>query len=214
MSDTPAGGNDDRSGTERAAILLLTLGEHEAAQVLKHMGAREVQKIGAAMAQLQNVSREEVSGVLSSFSDGVGRQTSVGVGVDEFLGGGLRHADVLCQRERRLAVEQRIVDDLCAAPKLVFVEPAHPGEDALGRAVVDVNPPLKRLDQGRITRQVRQHSKFDLRVVGGNQAMAGLGDERRTDVATERGPNRDVLKIRVLGRKPSGRGVGLVKSGM
>jgi flagellar motor switch protein FliG len=84
MSDTPAA-TDDRSGTERAAILLLTLGEHEAAQVLKHMGAREVQKIGAAMAQLQNVSREEVSGVLSSFSDGVGRQTSVGVGVDEFL---------------------------------------------------------------------------------------------------------------------------------
>ena len=39
----------------------------------------------AAMAQLQNVSREEVSGVLSAFSDGVGRQTSVGVGTDEFL---------------------------------------------------------------------------------------------------------------------------------
>jgi flagellar motor switch protein FliG len=49
------------------------------------MGAREVQKIGAAMAQLQNVSREEVSGVLSDFSSGVARQTSVGVGVDEFL---------------------------------------------------------------------------------------------------------------------------------
>jgi flagellar motor switch protein FliG len=85
MSEAAPPGEVPRSGTERAAILLLTLGEHEAAQVLKHMGAREVQKIGAAMAQLQNVSREEVSGVLSSFSDGVGRQTSVGVGVDEFL---------------------------------------------------------------------------------------------------------------------------------
>ena len=84
MSEAPAA-DKDRSGTERAAILLLTLGEHEAAQVLKHMGAREVQKIGAAMAQLQNVSREEVSGVLSDFSNGVARQTSVGVGVDEFL---------------------------------------------------------------------------------------------------------------------------------
>ncbi|HEY6456187.1 MAG TPA: flagellar motor switch protein FliG [Steroidobacteraceae bacterium] len=83
MSEEAA--KDDRNGTERAAILLLTLGEHEAAQVLKHMGAREVQKIGAAMAQLQNVSREEVSGVLSEFSNGVARQTSVGVGVDEFL---------------------------------------------------------------------------------------------------------------------------------
>jgi flagellar motor switch protein FliG len=85
MSDDATAKADDRDGTERAAILLLTLGEHEAAQVLKHMGAREVQKIGAAMAQLQNVSREEVSGVLSDFSSGVARQTSVGVGVDEFL---------------------------------------------------------------------------------------------------------------------------------
>jgi flagellar motor switch protein FliG len=74
-----------RTGVERAAILLLTLGEQEAAQVLKHMGAREVQKVGAAMTQLLNVSKEEVSDVLSSFSSVVETQTSVGVGVDEFL---------------------------------------------------------------------------------------------------------------------------------
>jgi len=77
--------NGGRSGTERAAILLLTLGEQEAAQVLKHMGAREVQKVGAAMTQLLNVSREEVTEVLSSFTTVVENQTSVGVGVDEFL---------------------------------------------------------------------------------------------------------------------------------
>jgi flagellar motor switch protein FliG len=76
---------DKRNGTERAAILLLTLGEQEAAQVLKHMGAKEVQKVGAAMAQLKNISREEVSDVLTDFSFVVESQTSVGVGVDEFL---------------------------------------------------------------------------------------------------------------------------------
>ena len=74
-----------RSGTERAAILLLTLGEQEAAQVLKHMGAKEVQRIGAAMAKLANVSREEVRGVISEFSSSVETQTSVGVGAEEFL---------------------------------------------------------------------------------------------------------------------------------
>jgi flagellar motor switch protein FliG len=74
-----------RSGTERAAILLLTLGESEAAQVLKHMGAKEVQRIGNAMAQLANVSREEVHGVISEFAQSVETQTSVGVGADEFL---------------------------------------------------------------------------------------------------------------------------------
>jgi flagellar motor switch protein FliG len=75
----------DRSGTERAAILLLTLGEQEAAQVLKHMGAKEVQRIGAAMAKLSNVSKEEVHGVITEFSSAVESQTSVGVGAEDFL---------------------------------------------------------------------------------------------------------------------------------
>jgi flagellar motor switch protein FliG len=75
----------ERTGTERAAILLLTLGEQEAAQVLKHMGAREVQKVGAAMSKLRIVSRDEVSDVLQSFTTAAEAQTSVGVGVDEFL---------------------------------------------------------------------------------------------------------------------------------
>jgi flagellar motor switch protein FliG len=77
--------DDGRSGVERAAILLLTLGEQEAAQVLKHMGAREVQKVGSAMTRLTGVSRNEVQDVLTSFSSLVESQTSVGVGVDDFL---------------------------------------------------------------------------------------------------------------------------------
>jgi flagellar motor switch protein FliG len=74
-----------RTGVDRAAILLLTLGESEAAQVLKHMGAREVQKVGAAMTRLTGVSRDEVSGVLNEFTTVVESQTSLGVGVDDFL---------------------------------------------------------------------------------------------------------------------------------
>jgi flagellar motor switch protein FliG len=76
---------EQRSGTERAAILLLTLGEQEAAQVLKHMGAKEVQRIGTAMSKLANVSREEVNTVITQFSQSVESETSVGVGTVEFL---------------------------------------------------------------------------------------------------------------------------------
>jgi flagellar motor switch protein FliG len=77
--------DSERSGTERAAILLLTLGEKEAAEVLKHMGAKEVQRIGVAMAKLANVSKEEVHGVITEFTSSVEEQTSVGVGTEEFL---------------------------------------------------------------------------------------------------------------------------------
>jgi flagellar motor switch protein FliG len=75
----------ERTGTERAAILLLTLGEQEAAQVLKHMGAKEVQRIGAAMAKLTNVSKDEVHTIITEFSSSVESQTSVGVGAEDFL---------------------------------------------------------------------------------------------------------------------------------
>ena len=74
-----------RTGTERAAMLLLTLGEQEAAEVLKHMGAKDVQKVGSAMAQMANVSRDEVSSVLSKFTTVLESQTSLGVGTDDYI---------------------------------------------------------------------------------------------------------------------------------
>jgi flagellar motor switch protein FliG len=74
-----------RSGTERAAIFLLSLGEQEATEVMRHMGAKDVQRIGAAMTQLQNISRNDVSQVLNDFSMSVEGHTSLGVGVDEYL---------------------------------------------------------------------------------------------------------------------------------
>jgi flagellar motor switch protein FliG len=82
MADGP---QSARSGTEAAAILLLSLGEQEAAQVLKHMGAKEVQRIGTAMAKLANVSRADVQKVVADFATSVEGQTSVAVGADEFL---------------------------------------------------------------------------------------------------------------------------------
>jgi flagellar motor switch protein FliG len=74
-----------RTGVERAAILLLTLGESEAAEILRHMGAKEVQRLGKTMAELKNVSKEEVRTVLSDFTSAVDVQTSLGVGSDDFL---------------------------------------------------------------------------------------------------------------------------------
>jgi flagellar motor switch protein FliG len=73
------------SGTSRAAVLLLTLGEESAAEVLKHMGPKEVQKVGSAMASMTNVPREQVSQVLQNFSETVQEQTALGVGSEEYI---------------------------------------------------------------------------------------------------------------------------------
>jgi flagellar motor switch protein FliG len=72
-------------GPERAAILLMSLGEVEAAEVLKHMGAKDVQKVGQAMAILSNVSRERATDVVELFVDELDNQTSIGVGADDYV---------------------------------------------------------------------------------------------------------------------------------
>lgn len=73
------------SGAERAAIFLRSLGEDEAAAVLKHLGPREVQVLGSAMSSLSNVSRDQVDTVLSDFIDTVEEQTSLGIGNSDYI---------------------------------------------------------------------------------------------------------------------------------
>src|SRR3990170_4790936 len=85
MMSRSSSSDSKRNGTERAAILLLSLGEAEATEVMKHMGAKDVQRIGSAMTQLQNISRTEVTEVLNLFTANLESQTSLGVGVDDYL---------------------------------------------------------------------------------------------------------------------------------
>jgi flagellar motor switch protein FliG len=73
------------SRVEQAAILLMSLGEADAAEVLKHMGPKEVQKVGMAMAQMRDISKDDVSDVLNNFVDAVGGQTGLGVGNDDYI---------------------------------------------------------------------------------------------------------------------------------
>lgn len=73
------------TGAQRAAVLLLTLGEQEAAEVLKHLSARDVQAVGTAMAALSTVSREQVDQALTKLQEDMGAQTSLGVGTEDYI---------------------------------------------------------------------------------------------------------------------------------
>ncbi|KZY31925.1 MULTISPECIES: flagellar motor switch protein FliG [unclassified Oleiphilus] len=73
------------SRVDAAAILLMSLGEADAAQVLKHMGPKEVQRVGTSMAALKDISQEQVEGVMIEFLEAVGSQTGMGIGSDEYI---------------------------------------------------------------------------------------------------------------------------------
>ena len=72
-------------GVERAAILLLALGEKDAAEILKHMGPKEVQDVGLAMATMTNVSTVQMEEVMGSFVSTLKGETSLGLDSDEYI---------------------------------------------------------------------------------------------------------------------------------
>jgi flagellar motor switch protein FliG len=72
------------SGVQRAAIVLLSLGEQQAAEVLKHMSAKEVQKLGLAMTSVGSISRDSIARVFDQFVD-VLEQPGLGSGADEYV---------------------------------------------------------------------------------------------------------------------------------
>ena len=69
-------------GIEKSAILLLTLGQDEAAEILRTLSPKEVQKLGHAMAALKQVPREKVEEVIDEFHQHAAKGAPVSVDED------------------------------------------------------------------------------------------------------------------------------------
>jgi flagellar motor switch protein FliG len=80
------------SGLDKAALLLLTLGEDVAAQILQHMNPKQVQVVGAAMSSVSNVTRPMVEFVIDDFLHELETQTALGIGNDSYIRGMLEKA--------------------------------------------------------------------------------------------------------------------------
>ena len=91
-------------GVEDSAILMLAIGEDEAAEVFRHLGASEVAKLSEAMARLGNVSRERLTTMLERFSGAASTQPAIDAGADNYVRAvlnkalGSDRARVLCDR--------------------------------------------------------------------------------------------------------------------
>ncbi|MDS4016544.1 MAG: flagellar motor switch protein FliG [Candidatus Accumulibacter sp.] len=72
-------------GIEKSAILLVALGEDYAAEVLKYLGPKEVQKIGQAMAALKSVPRARVEQVVDDFQQIAEDSAAVHVNADAYV---------------------------------------------------------------------------------------------------------------------------------
>ena len=85
---TPA----EPTGSQAAAILLMLLGEEEAATVLSRLEPDEVQHLGGAMFGVANISEDEIDGVFDVFLDRAKARTTLGFGVERQIKGMMHKA--------------------------------------------------------------------------------------------------------------------------
>ena len=76
---------EELDGTQRAAILLMSLGEQDAANLLKQLDAKDVQKLGIAMAELKEVSRDQMTAVLQTFIGVVDGKADIASGSQDYV---------------------------------------------------------------------------------------------------------------------------------
>jgi flagellar motor switch protein FliG len=82
----------DEEGLERAAILLMSVGEEEAAEVFKFLSPKEVQRLGETMARMKTVPREKLEKVIAAFNKTKEEQFSLVGDTDAYVSQVLRRA--------------------------------------------------------------------------------------------------------------------------
>jgi len=75
----------DITNVQRAAVLMLLLGEDLASNIISYLDPKEVQELGAAMVSVADMSQEAVNVVLDQFVDMLKRQTSLSLGTTEYV---------------------------------------------------------------------------------------------------------------------------------
>ena len=73
-----AAGARTYTGVERAAVLMMLVGENEAAAILQKLEPEEVRQLGAAMFKVADVSEQEVEDVLDDFVGKARARTAIG----------------------------------------------------------------------------------------------------------------------------------------
>jgi flagellar motor switch protein FliG len=73
------------TGIMKSAVLMLALGEDEAAEVMKYLSPREVQKLGTAMASMNSVGHAQLQAVIDDFLNEADKKSSVALDSDEYI---------------------------------------------------------------------------------------------------------------------------------
>ncbi len=137
----------DEQGLENAAILLMSLGEEEAASVFKHLSPKEVHGLGETITRMKSITRERVDGVLEKFVGVAADQSMLVSDTDEYVKSVLRKA--LGDDKANLLIDRILQGgDTAGIESLKWMDPQSVGE-------------LLRMEHPQIVAAILVHLDFD-----------------------------------------------------
>jgi flagellar motor switch protein FliG len=137
----------DEQGLEDAAILMMSLGEEEAAEVFRQLAPKEVQRLGETIAKLKTVPRERVDSVLERFSSAAADTSTLVNDTDEYVKSVLRKA--LGEDKANLLIDRILQGgDVSGIESLKWMDPASVAE-------------LLRNEHPQIVAAILVHLEFD-----------------------------------------------------
>ncbi|MGB0733202.1 MAG: flagellar motor switch protein FliG [Pontibacterium sp.] len=118
---------EDLRYVDKVAILLISLGESDAAEILRQLGPKEVQQIGQAMANLDNIPQSMVESVVSDFLGTMGDQTGIGINNDVYIRAMLNEA--LGEEKAKTLIDRILINNSTSGlDTLRWMEPAQIAE--------------------------------------------------------------------------------------
>lgn len=138
----------DDKGLENAAILLMSIGEEEAANVFRLLSPKEVQGLGATIQKMKSISRDRVDSVLEMFASVAAEQSTLVSDTDEYVKSVLRKA--LGEDKANLLIDRIMLGegDVAGIESLKWMDPTSVGE-------------LLRMEHPQIVAAILVHLDFD-----------------------------------------------------
>lgn len=154
----------DDSGVERAAILLMSVGEEGAAEVFKYLTPKEVQKVGESMARLSTVSRERMDDIIKRFHSARQDNISLVKDTDEYVSQVLRKA--LGDEKANLLIDRILQGgDVSGIESMKWMDPAAVAEllkNEHPQIVASILVHLERDQASEVLKNLTERSRNDI----------------------------------------------------
>jgi flagellar motor switch protein FliG len=151
-------------GLQDAAVLLMSLGETEAAEVFKHLAPKEVQKLGEAIARTKSITRDRVDEVIDRFTTDAADQSLIVTDSGDYVRSVLRLA--LGEDKAALLIDRILQGgDVSGIESLKWMDPVSVAE-------------LVRNEHPQILAAILVHLDYDQAAA----VLKLLGDRQRNEV--------------------------------